>query len=150
TIGKTWHLKFEQHHPELIKARPTKLDAKRAENFNEATIKDHFDKLYALDKKHGGIPPEHIWNMDEKGIQLGGGRGKQRKKFYFTVKQKYRQRIGSDNLELVTVLECVSAAGAVVPPSFCLKEGARPDIRELGDDEFGRSVSLLFTEFFEY
>ncbi len=63
----------------------------------------------------GGVPPEHIWNMDEKGIQMGGGRKKSSKKFYFFKDQKQRYRISSDNLELVTILECISAAGENCP-----------------------------------
>ena len=53
--------------------------------------------------------------------------------------QKHRYRIRSDNLELVTILECISASGEVVPPAFCLQNGAAPDLRdELCDDEWSR------------
>jgi hypothetical protein len=47
--------------------------------------------------------------MDEKGIQMGGGRKKTNKKYYFLKDQKQRYRIiNSDNLELLTILECIS------------------------------------------
>jgi hypothetical protein len=121
-VGKKWHTKFERRHPELRAAKPAKLDPKRAKNFNETVINDYFDKLEELHGRYpGGIPPEHIWNMDEKGIQMGGGRKKSSKKYYFLKSQKHRYRISSDNLELVTILECISAAGEIVPPSFCLQ-----------------------------
>lgn len=44
-----------------------------------------------------------------------------------------------DNLELVTILECVSAAGSIVPPSFCLQNGPYPDVRKkIQVHEWGR------------
>ncbi|KAF8179835.1 hypothetical protein BJ912DRAFT_981946 [Pholiota molesta] len=79
--------------------------------------------------------------MDEKGIQMGGGRKQSSKKFYYLKAQKQRYRISSDNLELVTILECVSASGEVIPPSFCLQSGSVPDLRELDDNDWGRSVT---------
>ena len=49
--------------------------------------------------------------MDE-GLQLGGGR-KQCKKFFRpeSLKQSNFYRIRSDNLELVTIIECISPSG---------------------------------------
>ena len=49
-------------------------------------------------------------------------------------------RLKSDNLKLVTVLECVSATGEVVPPLFCLQNGTVPDLHTLNDDQWGRCV----------
>ena len=137
-VRKNWNCKFEKRHPEVCAAKPAKLDPKRAKHFNEVVIGDFYDKWEDLNDKHNGIPPEHVWNWDEKGIQMGGGRKKSSKKYYFLKDQKHRYRIRSDNLELVTILECISAAGDVVPPSFCLQNGSRPDLRKLSGDEWGR------------
>ena len=146
-VGRTWHRKFEKRHPELRAAKPAKLDPKRAKHFNETVISDFYDKWEGLDAKHGGIPPQHMWNWDEKGIQMGGGRKKSSKKYYFLKDQRHRYRIRSDNLELVTILECISAAGDVVPPSFCLQNGSKPDLRALSDDEWGRFGVSDFNSF---
>ena len=138
-VGNQWHRSFEKRHPEIQSAKTSKLNPKRAKHFNETIIGEYFDLWEELDAKYGGIPPEHIYNMDEKGIQMGGGRKKSSKKFYFLKSQKHRYRIRSDNLELVTILECISASGEVVPPAFCLQNGAAPDLRdELCDDEWSR------------
>ena len=138
-VGKKWHEKFERRHPELRLSKPSKLDPKRAKHFNEAIISDYFDKLEELHSRYpGGIPAEHVWNMDEKGVQMGGGRKKTSKKYYYLKDQKQRYRISSDNLELVTIVECISAAGDIVPPSFCLQNGSKPDLRDLDDDAWGR------------
>jgi len=143
-IGKKWHLKFEARHPELRNVRPAKLDPKRAKIFNKPIVHDFFDKYEGLHIKFDSIPPEHLWNEDEKGIQMGGGRKNSGKKFYYFKDQKNRYRLGSDNLELVTVMECVSAAGDVMPPSFVLSDGPEPDLRhDLKAEDFGRYVISL-------
>ena len=139
---KTWHRKFIKQHPELRAAWPAKLDPKQAKNFNESIINDYFDKLEELHGRYpGGIPPEHIWNMDEKGIQMGGGQKQSSKKFYYLKDQKQCYQISSNNLELVTILECISASREVVPPSFCLQNGGVPDLQELDDNDWGRFVT---------
>ena len=37
-IGIKWNLKFERRHPELLTARPAKLDPKRAKNFKKVIV----------------------------------------------------------------------------------------------------------------
>ena len=56
--------------------------------------------------------------MDEKGIQLGGGRKGNRQKFFFSRHQKEKIRSQSANLELVTLIECINAMGKSMPPGF--------------------------------
>lgn len=137
--GVNWHQRYLQKFPSLQPSKGTKLDPKRAKNFNETVINDYFDKMESLHTRFpGGIPPQHIWNMDEKGIQMGGGRKNSGRKYLYLKHKKQKYHIRSDNLELVTVIECVSAAGEVVPPSFCLQEGTLPDLRDLDDDQWGR------------
>jgi hypothetical protein len=74
--GKLWHTRFLKKFPEIQPSKGSKLDPKRMKNFNETIINDYFDQLERLHARFpGGIPPQHIWNMDEKGIQMGGGVG---------------------------------------------------------------------------
>lgn len=109
------------------------MNPKRAKHFNKAIISDYFDKLEELHSRYpGGIPAEHIWNMDEKGVQMGGCK-KTSKKYYYLKDQKQCYCISSDNLELITEIECISVAGDIVPPSFCLQNRSKPD-----DDAWGR------------
>jgi Tc5 transposase DNA-binding domain len=75
-VGINWARHFEQRHSNLQSTKPAQLNPKHAKNFNKTIINNYFDKLEAVHARFpGGIPPEHIWNMDEKGIQLGGGWG---------------------------------------------------------------------------
>ena len=71
---------------------------------------------------------------------MGSGQKNSGRKYLYLKHKKQKYHIQSNNLELVTVIECVSAAGEVVPPSFCLQEGTLPDLRELDDNQWGRYV----------
>lgn len=133
--GHNWHNRFLKRNKDFISARASGLDPARGKNFNEPTIKDYFEKLQnLLEGTNGKIPADQIWNMDKKRIQLGGGRKDGKKKYYSKYSRKQRYKIRSDNLELVTVIEC--AAGCKAPSSFILKDGSAPDIR--GVDDVGR------------
>jgi hypothetical protein len=69
---------------------------------------------------------------------MGGGQKNSGKKYLFLKHKKHKYLTRSNNLELVTIIECISATGEVVPPSFCLQEGSWPDLRELDDSQWGR------------
>ena len=47
------------------------------------------------------------------------------------MKKKNVYHIKSDNLELATIVECVSAAGIAMLPSFVLTEGPLPDCTDV-------------------
>ncbi|ETW79440.1 hypothetical protein HETIRDRAFT_419178 [Heterobasidion irregulare TC 32-1] len=110
TPSKTWLKGFLEQHPDLVLGRPTGLDPKRAQAFNFPTTDHHFKLLKSFIDEHR-IPWENIYNMDEKGLQLGGGRKAGREKLFFSRSQ-------SANLQLVTVIECVSADGGNILPGF--------------------------------
>ena len=132
--GKHWHWCFIKWHPELKLGKASGLNPNQTNNFDEATMKHYFQLHQEVEEKYDGIPPEHQWNMDEKGIQLGGGQKNNGCKFIFTHCQKERYKIKSDNLKLVTIIECISAAGVAMPPSFVLKDGLKPDTQRLVDE----------------
>ncbi|RXW20379.1 hypothetical protein EST38_g5483 [Candolleomyces aberdarensis] len=139
TPGRTWVRGFfQRHRKKIIKSKGSKLDPKRSQNFNKATIKHYFGILGAVDKEYGGLIPEQTWNMDEKGIQMGGGRHNNPTKFFYDreTSSDNRYRISSDNLELVTVIECISAAGESMPVSFVVK-GDPPDVSDIEEGKIG-------------
>jgi hypothetical protein len=96
------------------------LDPKHAWSFNFTTVHDHFDKLKGVMEEHG-IPWENIYNMDEKGCQLGGGQKGHCHKYLFGHNSRDQYHIRNANLELVTVVECVSADGHVMKPYIIFK-----------------------------
>ncbi|KAI0249649.1 hypothetical protein BJV78DRAFT_1324755 [Lactifluus subvellereus] len=79
--------------------------------------------------------------MDKKEIQLGGGH-KHSKNYYHphTLKKSKFYRIRSGNLELVTVIECISAGGTSMPPSSILSHGAKSVLLDLREPIGGSST----------
>lgn len=79
--------------------------------------------------------------MDEKGIQLGGGRKGRNEKFFYCkdAQSKNYACLQDDNLQLLTVVECVCADGTALPPGFVLegKQGFCPEWFQ--DAEDGRT-----------
>jgi len=64
--------------------------------------------------KSYNIPAENIYNMDEKGIQLGIG---QRVKAFIDCDQTDVYSVEDGNRELVTMVETISADGWSMHPS---------------------------------
>lgn len=79
-----------------------------------------------LEDFYHGIPPQHKWNTDETMGQFSGGRKNDRRKFLYLRTNKTCNRLGSDNLQMATVIECISAAGVICPPSFIFTPGPTP------------------------
>lgn len=115
--GKNWCNRFIKRHPNL----------QGAQTFSKPTFEAFYEKRETLESQNSGIPPQNDWVMDEKQIQMGGGRSHNQAKFYFTREQKSRPRIRSDYLEVATVIECIVAAGQTTPPGFVLQDGPIPD-----------------------
>ena len=114
---RDWVRRFLERHPELTVGKPSGLDPKRAQSFNEEEVRRHFkeleEKLVML-----GIPIENIYNMDEKGCQRGGGRRAQLRKYFMSATRRPQYQVQSDNLELITIIECVSADGSNLQPGI--------------------------------
>ena len=107
------------------------LNPNWANNFNGWMITHYFLLHQELEDKYDRIPQEHQWNMDQKAIQLGGEEKNDGDKFIFTCHQKEPYKIGSNNLQLVTIIECVYVAGVAMPLSFILMDGPKPDTQRL-------------------
>lgn len=116
--NKKWVHRFcKRHDEEVWLGKPGGLDPKRAQAFNRATVDDHFSKLRDIIETHN-IPWSHVYNMDEKGVQRGGGRRLQNIKYFVPRDRQPRYKLRSANLELVTIVECVCADGSNLQPGF--------------------------------
>ena len=93
------------------------MDPKCAQAFNKPTVTRHFDLLEAIIKKYE-ISTKNIYNMDEKGVQWGGGRKAQVQKYFFSQNKCPKYKLRSANLELVTIVECIAANGEYVSPGI--------------------------------
>jgi hypothetical protein len=54
--GRRWHKNFQQRHPVFVPLKLSKLDPKRAKNFNKYIVGDYYDKQEDSHDKHDGIP----------------------------------------------------------------------------------------------
>ncbi|KAF8592321.1 hypothetical protein K439DRAFT_1643828 [Ramaria rubella] len=89
------------------------------------TVKDHFKQLAAVIKEYC-VPPSNIYNWDEKGIQLGGRHKGLQGHHIFAIEDQECYISQSDSLELVLLLEAVSADGSSVPLTFVVAKTAPP------------------------
>ncbi|KAF8578545.1 hypothetical protein K439DRAFT_1648750 [Ramaria rubella] len=113
--GQKWVSCFLQKHSKELEAGKGKgLDPKRARAFSKPVVTNHFKMLGDVIKKYD-IPPENIYNKDEKGLQLGGGRKNIGTQFIFPQGMKQKMVKHLDSLQLVTVLEAVCVDGTVLP-----------------------------------
>jgi len=127
-IGQSWPHRFMKRHPDLKTKWTQSLEKCRANNVNYATImnfRDIFEEVVAF----FNIPPENMYNMDEKGLQLGVGK---RIAAIIDRDQKQVYSLEDGDRELVTVVETVCADGTALNPSFIFK-GARTNL------EWGRN-----------
>lgn len=127
-IGEHWVQRFRSRHPELKAKWTTGLEKCRAQSLNHAAVTDFYKTTQEAIKKYN-IPEENIYNMDEKGIQLGVGA---RVLALVDRDQKTVQQVEDGNRELVTVIECVCADGTAIHPLVVFK-GVRRDL------EWGRN-----------
>lgn len=115
--SRKWYRSFIKRHPDLKVGRGSGLDPKRAKCFNRANMDSYFDGLKVIVRKFK-IKPSNWHNMDEKGGQLGGGRKSGGHKYIYSKSAKSMPRLKSDDLELVTIIECICADGTSLPPGF--------------------------------
>jgi helix-turn-helix, Psq domain len=127
-VGESWVHRFRSRHPELKVRWAMGLEKCRAQALNRATVEGFYGTLQDLLERYN-IPEENIYNMDEKGIQLGMG---QRVRAFVDRDQKCVFQVEDGDRELVTIIECVSADGQAIRPSAVFK-GARRNM-EWGRD----------------
>lgn len=112
-VGKQWPKRFCKRHPDLKLKKTTGLEKARAKALNEFAVSKFFAILAEVIKEYG-ILPGNLYNMDEKGIQLGIGA-----KIAAMVDrdQQTVYSIEDGNRELVTVIEAICADGSAIHPS---------------------------------
>ncbi|KIJ50041.1 hypothetical protein M422DRAFT_160139 [Sphaerobolus stellatus SS14] len=112
------------------------LDPCHARAFNPTTVNAHFTLLEAVVSSFD-IPVENIYNMDEKGAQLGGRRKASSIKWVFAKGDESHYVLKSDSLLLVTIIEAVCADGTACPPCIIMPLGQTGDwmaAEGLGED----------------
>lgn len=127
-VGESWVRRFKARHPELKVKWSSTLEKCRAASLNPTLVNEYYDLLEETIQNYN-IPPENIYNMDEKGIQLGIG---QKVKAFVDRDQNDVYSVEDGNRELVTVIEAIGADGWSMHPSI-IYQGVRRDL------EWGRN-----------
>jgi Tc5 transposase DNA-binding domain len=113
SVGELWVKHFKAHHPELKVKWSSTLEKCCAVSLNPALVNKFYDLLEDMIKTYN-IPAENIYNMDQKGIQLGV---RQKVKAFIDHDQKDVYSVEDGNHELITVIETVSTDGSCLQPS---------------------------------
>lgn len=116
-LGDTWFRKFLCRNPGVKLLWTTPLESCRAQALNRSTVDGYFNLLSHIIRQYN-ISPANIYNMDEKGLQLGIG---SRARVLVDRNQKSVQKVEDGNKELVTVIECICADGTALKPLFIMK-----------------------------
>ena len=116
-ISTRWVYAFRKWHPDLVVRWTTGLEFCCAQVLNKTQVTGFFDILHDL-LTHYKITPNNLYNMDEKGVQLGVGKQTQA---LVDRDQKSVHQLKNGDRELVTVIEAVSTDGEALPPSVIFK-----------------------------
>ena len=115
--SSAWWRLFLKRHPDRIRlGRPSGIPPKRAQAFNFEAVNGLFTKIDKVLKEYD-IPWELVFNMDKNGLQVGS-RKVDRKKCLIPTATPNMVKLQSDSLQLITVIECVSAKGVALDPAF--------------------------------
>ena len=120
-VGVSWPKRFLRRHPDLKIKKTQGLETARAKALNQFVVGDFFNMLDKLIKEYN-IAPENLYNMDEKGVQLGIGA---KVAVLVDSDQKTAYSIEDGNRELVTVIEAICADGSTVHPAVIFQAKRR-------------------------
>ena len=124
-VSETWVTRFiNRNSSHLISRWQTAMDRKRHKADSEAKYSLYFDHLHDKMKEYN-VEPTHIYNMDEKGFQIGSlGRSKRVFDKVLYNKKGVRAALQDGNTQWVTVLACVCADGTALSPSLIFQSAA--------------------------
>ncbi len=120
-VGGSWPKRFLKRHPDLKMKKMQGLETACAKALNQFAVGKFFNMLDELIKEYD-IVPENIYNMDEKGVQLGIGA---KVAVLVDRDQKTAYSIEDGNQELVTVIEVICANGSAIHPAVIFQAKRR-------------------------
>ena len=110
--------------------KPESVDHGRVANAQPKIISDYFDVLKTMLEENGFQNKPHlVFNCDEAAVFLN----KSSKRVIVPRQSKHCHMLAQGTSQHITVLGCVSAAGATVPPLMVFTKGM-PSIRAMKED----------------
>lgn len=112
-LGVNWHEGFEARNPDVKIILCSALDRQRALTNSRSGYETYWANLVYICVTYG-IPPENMWNFDEKGFIIG----KCGRYTVYTRPDRHNpgKLIQSGNRQSTTDGETISAAGKFIPP----------------------------------
>ena len=111
--GPDWVRGFLRRHPEISVRKPENHSMARIEAVNKKNLQQFYDNVSDVMKSKGPYPPHRIYNVDETGLAPVVEPPR-------VLAAKGRRKVGqvstAERGKLTTVIACVSASGAVIPP----------------------------------
>lgn len=112
-VGQNWAYRFIERLPPEYQYRKQKpIDPKRMNSEDISVIEDWYNHLDAAVRRHQ-IQPGDIYNFDEIGFLEGQGRAG---KVVTQFPERNDSIASSFSRGLITILECISADGSILPP----------------------------------
>jgi hypothetical protein len=125
-VSETWVTRFLNRHAadHLITRWTTGMDRKRHKADSGAKYSLYFELLHAKMQEYE-VQPTHIYNMDEKGFQIGSlGRSKRVFDKVLYDRKGVRAALQDGNTQWITVLACVCADGTALSPSLIFQSAS--------------------------
>jgi hypothetical protein len=116
-VDARWAKRWIQRNPDLFIRRQQTLSLVRAVAHDEAVIRRWFNGLAKLIHHHR-IEPRNTWNFDETGFRIGVGKSQ----WVITFNPWDKLYLPTpDDRTSVTIVECINAINAVLPPMIIIK-----------------------------
>jgi len=116
-LGEQWVLRFLRRHPQLKSVVGKRIEASRLTSSSKERLTEWFDAFKKVVKDYQ-IQAENVYNMDETGTALGTVQAT-RVIIDKNIGSQFQGEPGRQ--EWVTVVECICADGASIPPLIIFK-----------------------------
>ena len=154
--GPDWVAGFLRRHPEISVRKPESISLARLEGVNKKNVQKFYDNIRGLVQKNGPYPSHRIFNVDETGVAPVVASPK-------VLAARGDRRVGrvatAERGKLTTIIGCVSASCACVPPMLVFGGRKRMDPTLLaeapegaigGVSDSGWVTTQLFLQWFHH
>ena len=118
-VSESWVSRFLRRHPNHLISRSGKAMAKERTKADSGAKYNLYFKLLHEKIEEYNIQPTHIFNMDEKGFQLGRVGNTKRIFSRRLYEQKgARQALEDGSSEWITVIACICSDGKALSPTL--------------------------------
>ncbi|KAG9186011.1 hypothetical protein G6011_02567 [Alternaria panax] len=118
-VSESWVSRYLRRHPNHLISRSGKAMAKERTKADSGTKYNLYFKLLHEKMEEYNIQPIHIFNMDEKGFQLGRVGNTKRIFSRRLYEQKgARQALEDGSTEWITVIACICSDGKALSPTL--------------------------------